>query len=236
MAVILNSGVGTRLYPLTRYCPKALIKVDSDPLLGHQIENIVKCNIKKIIITTGPFENKIKKYIEKEYPNIDVTYVRNPKYRTTNYIYSMWLTKELIDDDVLLMHGDLFFELKPLKDLLGTHEGNFVLVNRNIVPPDKDFKAVILNGKIVKIGVEFSGENTFSLIPMYKLSKAAYLFWLNEIEKFLIRKSVKIYAETVFNEVSGKIPLLPLYLSNEICMEIDTKEDLETARTFAKFS
>ena len=78
-ALILNSGRGERLRPLTKYIPKALIRIGDKPLLGYQISNLVDCGIRNIIMTTGPFENKIRKYMKKEYPEINVAYVKNSK-------------------------------------------------------------------------------------------------------------------------------------------------------------
>ena len=105
--IILNSGRGMRLRPLTRFLPKALLKINDKPLLGYQMNNLVECGLNEVIITTGPFENKIKKYLRKKFPQIKVSYVKNERYFDTNYIYSLWLTKNLIDDDVVLFHGDL---------------------------------------------------------------------------------------------------------------------------------
>jgi choline kinase len=229
-AVILNSGTGTRLCPLTRRIPKALIKIGNKPLLGYQVDNLIGCGVKDIIMTTGPFEKKIKKYMQTKYPDAKVSYVKNPKYRTTNYIYSIWLTKELVNDNIILLHGDLLFEKRLLERLVGEKHANSVLVNRKIKPPpEKDFKAVIKKGRVIKIGVEFSGRNAFFSAPLYKFSKSDFLFWLDEIEKVVRKGNVRIYAENVFNEISDKIMLCPLYFDEEICLEIDTKEDLETA-------
>ena len=230
-ALILNSGRGERLRPLTENKPKPLIKIGNKTLLKHQLDNLIECSIMNVIITTGPFENKIKKHLKNEYPYLNVSYVKNPKYRTTNYIYSMWLTKELINDDVILLHGDLLFERKLLEKLINEKHANCVLVNKEIKPPEKDFKAVIENDRVIKIGVEFSGKNAFFSAPLYKFSKSDFLYWLDEIEKFVKKGDLKIYAENVFNKISDKIILRPLYFTEEFCMEIDTKEDLEIARS-----
>jgi len=226
--------MGERLLPLTKNKPKALIKIGDKTLLEHQLDNLIECGIKDILITTGPLENKIKKYLEKKYSDVNIFYVNNSKYRTTNYIYSMWLTKGLIDDDVILLHGDLLFGAGLLKRLINEKYANCVLVNREIKPPEKDFKAVIENNKVIRIGVEFFGRNAFFSAPLYKFSKSDFLYWLDEIEKFVKKGSLKIYAESVFNEISDKIILCPLYFSEEFCMEIDTKEDLEIARNLLK--
>lgn len=228
-ALILNSGIGERLRPLTDDKPKALIEIGGNTLLGHQLDNLIGCNVRDIIITTGPFEDKIKRYVKKKYPDLDVSYVNNPRYDTTNYIYSMWLTKELIDDDIILLHGDLLFDKKLLERLITEESENCVLVSRKIRAPEKDFKAMIENSRVIKIGVEFFGEDAFFSLPLYKFSRSDFLYWLDEIEKFIKKGDTKSYAENVFNAISDKIILHPLYFDDELCMEIDTKEDLEKA-------
>lgn len=236
-ALILNSGRGERLYPLTKTIPKALIKIGEKPLLGHQLDSLDRYNILNVIITTGPFENKLKGYIEREYSHIKVTYVKNPKYRTTNYIYSMWLTKNFIDDNIILLHGDLFFDEKLLGKLIKKESSNCVLVSKKREPPEKDFKALIRNNRIIKISVGLSGKNVFFLAPLYKFSRSDFLFWLNEIGKAIKeRKNWKIYAEDIFNKVSDKIKLCPVYFTDEVCMEIDTFKDLEMARRYLRIN
>lgn len=233
-ALILASGEGKRLRPLTYDIPKPLIKMGDKTILDYQMDYLIGCNIREIIITTGPFEDKIKRHIEKKYSNINVSYVNNPKYATTNYIYSMWLTKELIDDDIILLHGDLLFDKKLLNKLIKEKQTNCVLVNREMKQPEKDFKAVIENNRVIKIGVEFSGENAFFSAPLYKFSLFDFLYWLDEIEKFIKRGDTRIYAEDAFNKISDKIVLRPLYFNEEFCMEIDTKEDLELAKNLIR--
>ena len=227
-ALILSSGIGKRLYPLTKNMPKSLIKIQGKEILGFQVDHLIECGIKDLIITTGPFENKIKEYIRKNYSGMNVFYIKNSKYESTNYIYSMWLTKELIDDEIILLHGDLLFSKKLLNRLVDK-EGNRAAVNKKIKLPEKDFKAVIEKGRVKKIGTEFFEENAFACFPLYKFSKKDFLLWLSECEKYIKRGKVNIYAEDVFNEISDKMPLYPLYFNDELCMEIDTKEDIEKA-------
>lgn len=227
-ALILASGMGKRLYPLTKDIPKPLIRIQDKEILGFQIDNLIECRITDIIITTGPFENKIKGYVKKNYHNINASYVKNSRYNSTNYIYSMWLTKKLIDDDIILLHGDLLFDKRLLERMINKKE-NCVLVNKKMKLPEKDFKAVIEDNRVIKIGTKFFGKNAFACFPMYKFFKKDFLLWLNECEKYIEKGNVKIYAEDVFNKISNKVLLHPMYFNNEICMEIDTKENVKRA-------
>jgi len=227
-ALILASGKGERLYPVTKEIPKPLVEIRNRAILGIQLDNLIGCGIKDVIITTGSFEAKIKEYVKERYPDLNVSYVHNSRYNSTNYIYSMWLTREFIDDDIILLHGDLLFEKKLLERMID-EKGNRVLVNKKIEVPEKDFKAVIVNDRVIKIGIEFIGKNAFACLPMYKFSKSDFLFWLNECEQYIRKGVVNIYAENVFNNISDVLFIYPLYFNDELCMEIDTKDELEIA-------
>jgi len=233
-AMILASGIGKRLMPLTKDKPKCLIEINNHTILGRLLKQIADSGINEIITTTGPFENKIKGFVEDNFPDLKVIYVKNPKFDTTNYIYSMWLTRELIDDDILLMHGDMIFDNYLLKKLLGSKNKTCVLVNNKMKVPEKDFKCRIEEGLIREIGVDVFGENAFFLAPIYKFSKEDFLKWIDRIENFVVSGKVNAYAEDAFNEISDEIDLNPVYYQNEFCMEVDDFEDLETARKNSK--
>jgi phosphoenolpyruvate phosphomutase len=228
-AIILASGIGKRLHPLTKKIPKPLLKINDKTLIEWQIDNLVKCKIQNIVITTGLFENNLIRFLKEKYRETNIIYVNNPQYDTTNYIYSLWLTKDYIDDDIVLLHGDLVFDQILLKKLID-EEGNLVLVNREVNVPKKDFKAVIEKNKIVKIGVDFFTKKSYLTMPLYKFLKKDFLIWMDEIEKEVKDGNLNIYAEEVFNNISNLIILKPLYFTKELCMEIDTIHDLKKAR------
>lgn len=233
-ALILNSGIGKRLRPFTNENPKCLTRLNGKTILEHEAENILHYGIKDFIITVGPFEEKIKKFMIENFPEANVTYVKNPNYSSTNAIYSLWLTRHLIDDDILTMHGDMVFDKKLLGTLLNDTNPNCALVNNKIGPPKKDFKGKIENDIVKLISVDISGENTFFLAPIYKFSKNGFNLWLDEIRKFVEDGNVNVYGENAFNNIYDKIKLHPVYFSDEFCMEIDDFSDLEIARKFFK--
>ena len=103
-------------------------------------------------------EEKLRSYINNNFPQLQVSYVYNPKYDRTNYIYSLYLTKEIIDDDVILMHGDMVFENSVLKKLIESKYQNCTLINNKIKPPEKDFKGRIEDDIVKQIGVKVFGK------------------------------------------------------------------------------
>jgi len=218
--------------PLTENIPKCLLEINGKTILDIEIENLVSCFINSFIITTGFQHEKIERYIEDQYQDLDFELVFNDRYDSTNYIYSLWLAKDLIDDDIILLHGDLVFELDLLKRLLADRSGNAVLVNSTMRGPQKDFKAVVRDNMVREISVNASGENTFFCAPMYKFSREGFLRWFIEIEAFITRGEVECYAEDALNRITEEIELKPIYYGNEFCMEIDTPEDLRIAKEY----
>ncbi|MFX1585222.1 MAG: sugar phosphate nucleotidyltransferase [Promethearchaeota archaeon] len=232
-AVILNAGVGKRLGYLTENNPKCLIKITNDEtILDLQLKNLILCNLIDLVMLTGPFEEKIKSHISENYPTLNVQYIHNPIYEKTNYIYSIHLLKDFINDDVILLHGDLIFSILSLEQILNSEEKNCVLVNKEIEIPKKDFKALIIDERITKIGVEIFDPKSAFLAPLYKLSKQFFKTWLNQIEKFIKQNKVYCYAEDALNEILNELILKPIYITDIHCMEIDDFEDLEVIRKY----
>ncbi len=228
-AVILASGAGKRLRPLTDQVPKPLLKVGDKTILDYQLESLIRHGINKVITTTGPFREKIEEHIYRNY-TVKAQFIHNPRYETTNYIYTLWLVKDLVDDDIVLLHGDLLFDSLLVGKLIEA-KGNRVMVNKKIKPPKKDFKALVKNDRVVEIGVELAGPNTYFCAPIYKLSRLDFSSWLDRIGDFIKKDKVDCYGEDALNEISGEIILRPLYYEG-FCMEIDTMTDLEKARNW----
>ena len=230
-ALILNSGIGKRMEYLTQDKPKCLVKLnEKETILSRQLRLLEKQKIQDIVITTGPYQDLLIEYVGTNFPNLNVEFIFNPSYASTNYIYSMYLAKDKLRDDILLLHGDMVFDEKVLSDLLNDSEQNLVLMDRDADVPEKDFKGKIMNGIVSEIGVNLFGENCFTLMPVYKISKVRFIKWLDEIGKFVLNKQVTVYAENAFNKISETIELKPCYYSGILCMEVDTPEDLALAK------
>jgi phosphoenolpyruvate phosphomutase len=233
-AMILNSGVASRLKPLTDNLPKCLLEINGKSILERQIELLLSVGVNKYIITTGPLQDKIIDHVKEKFPELDVVYTNNPKFETTNYIYSMWLAQNEVDNDnILLLHGDLVFEKSVVHKIVKQNKSS-VIVDRIAPLPEKDFKGLIKNEKIVKIGIDVFGKDVVFLLPLYFWTKKDFSLWMNEIGKFVEKGVTSCYAENAFNEISETIDLIPLNIVNEFCMEIDTLDDLKLAKQIQK--
>jgi len=225
-ALILNSGMGKRMGDLTSGHPKCMTEIGSgDTILSRQLRLLKQYGSTEIVMTTGPFDKVLVDYCHSLKLPLHYTFINNPVYDKTNYIYSIYLAREYLVDDIVLMHGDLVFELDVLQGILN-HKESCMAVSSVIPLPPKDFKAVLENGFIKKIGVDFF-DNAVAAQPLYKINKEDWMIWLEQIIAFCEKGQVSCYAENAFNEVSDKCRIYPYDFSNRLCGEIDTPEDLE---------
>ena len=223
--LILNSGVGKRMGELTSEHPKCMTEIlESETILSRQLKLLQQYGIIDIVITTGPFDKVLTDYCNSLNLSLQYTFVNNPVYDETNYIYSIYLAREHLNDDIVMMHGDLVFEPEVLENVLEKQNSNMT-VSSTIPLLEKDFKAVIKNGLIEKVGVEYF-QNALAAQPLYKLNKDDWEIWLDCIIKFCKRGLVTCYAENAFNEVSHKCHIYPMDFKDKLCREIDTPQDL----------
>lgn len=228
-ALILNSGMGTRLGSLTKQSPKCLTAINgSETILSRQLRLLSRFGINNVVITTGPFEEKIVYHCRELNLPLRFNFINNPLYKDTNYIYSIFNAKDTLKDDIVLMHGDLVFSFEALNLVLSSKTSSMA-VDFNAPLPQKDFKAVIENGRISKIGIEFF-DNAVAAQPLYKLLKDDWIFWLDKICEFCKDANTKCYAENAFNMVSDRCLIYPIDVSGTLCREVDTLEDLKQVR------
>lgn len=228
-ALILAGGLGSRLKPLTDDTPKSLIKVGEKTILGRIIDSLLENKVDNIVILTGYFEDKIKEFISKNYPGLNPIYVFNPQYKNSKirYIYAICLAREFLDDDILYIHGDTFYDPVLIKRLIKT-PGSGALVQKGFAS-EKDFNALVVKGLIKKIGVKVFGKEAGFCLPAYKILEKDFALWMEKICEYVDKNEVDCYAENALNDVLDKIKLYPVYFDKEIGMEIDDFEDLKKA-------
>ena len=242
-ALILNSGLGHRMGVLTCEHPKCMTEISgTETILSRQLKLLSGAGIREVVMTTGYCGEVLRSYCASLRTGLDIQFVQNPRYAETNYIYSIYLAREALrGEELLLLHGDLVFEAGVLDDLLA-REDSCMKVSSAEPLPEKDFKAVIRDGRIRKIGVPYF-ENALEAQAMYRLTREDWGKWLGEIEAFCEAGRCGCYAEEALNALwdreeageTGAAPVIrPMDAGERLCAEIDTPEDL--ARVSARLA
>lgn len=228
-ALILNSGLGSRMGAYTKEHPKCMTDItDKDTILSRQLKLIAESGITNVVITTGYYDDVLVKYCKSFGLTLNFTFVKNPLYDKTNYIYSIYCAREYLDDDIVLMHGDLVFDSKVLNRVVNSRK-SCMTVSSSVPLPEKDFKAQISDGKILKVGIEFF-DDVMSAQALYYLKREDWKVWLDKIIEFCESGRTGVYAENALNELNGAANIYAMDVKDQLCTEIDTPEDLENVK------
>ena len=150
-ALILNSGLGSRMGVLTSEHPKCMTEISAhETILSRQLRQLADVRIEEVIITTGYYDSVLVNYCNSLELPLHITFVKNPIYDKTNYIYSIYCARDYLDDDIILMHGDLVFE-NEVFDLVVSSADSCMTVSSTLPLPEKDFKARVVDGKVMRL-------------------------------------------------------------------------------------
>jgi choline kinase len=224
-AIIFNSGLGNRMGEFTQTHHKSMAPLKNGETIFHrQLRLLSAEGIKDFIVTTGPFEEQLKKEAA-DFPELNFTFVRNDIYDKTNYIYSMFLAREYLDDDMLFLHGDLVFNRGLLHDVLACEDKNTGMVNFKKALPEKDFKGRVRDGKLLEVSIKIFDDDCFAFQPLYKLEKATVSAWVGKVVEFIYKEENKCYAENALNEIFPALNVRAFAYDNYYIDEIDNLDD-----------
>lgn len=236
-AVILAAGVSRRLRPLTDTTPKCLLKIGDKTLLERTIDKVTSNGIKDLVIVTGYRENMIKDFVRDNIPGINTVFITNADHENNNNSYSLWMTRDLIKDDMLLLDSDILFDEGIIKALLDSKHENCLAVNFTDKLDEEQIKVILdKDDKVLKIGKEIPiPDSAGESIGIEKFSA----YYLKELFAILDRKitqenNVNEFYEASFQEIvnskEARNSLFAVDVSNFKCMEIDTVHDYENAQ------
>ncbi len=226
-AVIFNSGLGNRMGDFTKNNHKSMAPLKNGETIFHrQIRLLSAEGVKDFLVTTGPFEDQLKKEAA-DFPELNFTFVRNDIYDKTNYIYSMYLAREHMNDDLLFLHGDLVFNRRLVHDVLNSSEKNTATVNFKKALPEKDFKGRVKDGKVIEVSIKIFDDDCYAFQPFYKMDKATASAWIGKVVEFIHKGEDKCYAENALNEIFPALNVRAFSYENYYIDEIDNLDDYE---------
>lgn len=237
-AIMLAAGKGSRLGKYTKNNTKCMLEVHGKTLLERAIDALLLAGIKDFIIVLGYKGENVKKYIREKGldKKINIIYVDNDVYDTTNNIYSLYLAKDyLIKDDTILLESDLIYDVSIVKKLVDSKYDSAVVIAKYeewmdgtvVTLNDEGF----INSFIERKNFEYkNADNYYKTVNIYKFSKEfSERFYLPFLESYIKAYGNNDYYELVLKVISGlkDVKLHGFKLTGEDWYEIDDAQDYD---------
>ena len=237
-ALLLAAGTGTRLQPLTHYAPKCLTEVDGLPILEHLIHNLRSQGVVRLVVVIGHLGDQIKRFLHRHAADMEIDYVDNPVYRTTNNIYSLWLARlQIRNSPFLLVESDLVFKASMLDDLLTP--GKIALSN---ILPWMNGTTAELDSTCRVTAFRKGGESVgktpqYKTVNIYSLSPRSWKIVEQRLRLYVESDRLDDYYEAVFTELvaEGLLDFDAVFFEANQWYEIDTAADLHEAEKLFSF-
>lgn len=133
-AVIMAGGKGSRLYPLTKDCPKPMLKVNGKPILEILIEQCIQAGFSNFYISVNYLKEQIIDYFgQGESMGISINYLIEDKPLGT--AGSLQLLPKTINMPFLALNGDLLtrFDYRHLMQFHADHNSSATICVREHV-------------------------------------------------------------------------------------------------------
>lgn len=229
-ALILAAGLGSRLAPLTNDCPKSLVKVNDQPILFHQIENLQKNGIldRDITIISGYLANIMHDAVHRYYPEINI--IESVDYANTNNMYSAYLGRDMMAGSAfLMMNADVYYDASVLEALLADKSPNAIVTDIGTYI-EESMKVVEKNGCLQKISKQISREEALGAsIDVYKFSNVGGAAFLEKCREYIEDKQERqLWSEVALNDILSEVVFKACPLNGR-WLEIDNHDDLVAA-------
>ncbi len=235
-AIILAAGMASRLRPLTENTPKCLLKVGEKCLLQRSIDALASNGIRDFVIVTGYLHEMIETFVAEQYGNkINVKFIHNDVFDSTNNIYSLWLARpEAEGQEILLLDSDLLYDSRIITKVMESDADNVLTLIRHELG-EEEMKVVLdrENGTIIEISktcnpADAAGESLGIEKMGCRYTSALY----QELEPMMNEEHLEnVFYERAFERLIAKGHTYKVIDVTELfSCELDTVEDFENAK------
>ena len=173
-AVIPVAGAGTRLRPHTYTQPKPLIPVAGKTIISFIIDQLVEVGIRDFVFVIGYLGEKIKLYLEKNYPELNKEFVYQDKREGSGH--AIWTAREAIKDaeEIFVFFGDTIIDF-DIHEVL--NEPNSCFCVKKVEDP-REFGVVeydengIVNRVVEKPNIP---KSNMAMVGLYKIKEVNML-------------------------------------------------------------
>jgi len=137
--LILASGFGTRLYPLTQNCAKPLLPYKGKPMINHIVDKI-PADIEILVNVNKKFEADFHAWQKKQSHPVTIcvedVYAEEERLGAIGSL-NYWIQKKSINEDLLLFGSDNYFEFDLSKFMAEFNRKNVLIAVYDVGDPSR---------------------------------------------------------------------------------------------------
>jgi choline kinase len=160
-AIILAAGVGKRLWPVTQHHPKCLIPIGGRTLLERYFIELAAVGIREATLVVGYKQEMIRAAAGRGLHGVAADYLVNDQYQRGS-ISSLWLAREALDRDVLIMDADVLFHREILRRLVTSAHPTALLLDESVKQETEECMAVVQGGRIIALTKQMPSRYDFA--------------------------------------------------------------------------
>ena len=230
-AIILAAGRGMRLNSGKRSAiPKSMEVVNGISIMHYQIKNCLKQGVQNFVIVVGYEKEVLIKHVLEILQEEQVVFVENPIYERTNTLYSLYLSRDYMNEDFLYFNADVLFHPLLLEKLVKGEDTNLLLIEKKKTS-EEEVKVRIEDGLIKEIHKQIEPKKAMGeFIGIAKFVKRDLPPFIECLTQGVQDKQENNYFEYAVNMMCHDVKLIPVYTEGLPCIEIDFPQDLKKAR------
>jgi len=220
-AIIMAAGVGKRLLGLNMNKPKCLLTAGSETLIRRSVNLLVNKGISDITVIVGYEADLIRNELKN-----DVAYFENPHFLTTNSIMSLWYAKDLLEDNVLLLNGDLYYE-HGILDYAKNQTNPVVMLADSTRIDNADYRFGFIGNQINRFGKHLTNQETDGeYVGIVRIDQCFIKTFKQTLEEMITAGKSNIWWEDVlYSFISKQIPIHFYDVAGTFWSEVDTLQD-----------
>ena len=234
-AILLSAGRGTRLMPLTRNTPKALLDLGHGiTVVESQLASIREVGIKDVCLVLGYLADQVEAKVRR-FDGLNVEFVFNPFFDLANNLVSLWMARHQMGEEFISINGDDVFHPSVLSALLSaSHPPDITMViDKKPAYVAEDMKVTIRNGTIRSVSKQIPPDQADGeSIGIIRYTGSGVLVMKRVLDEMVrIPEGLQVfYLAAIQRLVDSGVPVGFVEVDPSLWAEVDFHPDLELLR------
>lgn len=229
-AIVLAAGIGKRLRTFSDK-PKCLLRIGAESLLSRYFRCFSEEGIDSVVVVTGYKHELVVQELDSLDFSGNIEVIHNHEFEKGS-IVSLWAARAALDNDVLLMDADVYFEKGILAKASSSDKQDFFLLDTTSTNDGEAVMVGFENEAATALARGLSGNYSVlgEMVGFTRLSQNAARKMREVLAEQVHKENFDIGYEFLFPQLFHAYPISYELVDGLRWVEIDFPEDVERAQ------